>query len=722
MTWARVQTLQGGSTAVASAPVAAAFASDVVVNNRIFIFETHFGTLTAPIGPVKTAGTATISSFANILTTNFTVAGNGKLFVSIYTALVTGSGSLTITVTNTATSGDEVGWSAAEYSGLSTASGVLILDRSATGTSNNSTTSDASTGTTLATAAANQLALCMVGDWGTGITWTLSTANGFTKVAGASLDNDAAGGIGVAEKLSRSGATESAIWTNGAVVDVDVAMVAVIKVQPDAVANLAQPFFSPGHFHPLTALVGTPLWGGVASGGGGVVPVQITDSDSATLSESVPNMARTLNQGDAAALAERGAGMTRRGGITDAAALTDRTGMARSNYDTGTLAERPASMARTQRDYFTLAYEQETALNRNLHQGDTGSLSESGAGLVRRGGVTDGGVESERGASMARTAADAGVAAEGGAGMARTLNDLGTLTDTAVVTKSGAILKSDSDSFTFSERGASMARTQNNAESGALSERGAGLTRTANDTGTLAERGASLTRAGKDAGVLSEGGAGVARTLNDTGTEGERGASMARTVNDTATLSESATVQHSGSQQKTDSDSATLSERGASLNRTVRGESGVLGEGGASLARGVSDRGTLTDTATVVRTVFRSGSDTATLAERPANMARGCNDTGTAGERTKSMVRTLNDLFTLADAAAVAANFFGGKLGQSYASDVPALSYGVASDRPATTAAADDRASTTSVAGDRATAATAAGDGPTSTVVASDRA
>ena len=231
MAWSLIQSLKSTSTGSPSTAVTAAFASNVTSGNRLFMFTTALNNsaTTDIAAPTESAGTATVSAFTQLATASI-VLGAAKLFVDIWTATVTGTGTCTLSATSPSTASSELGWTAQEYSGLDASAGAGCLDVAATGTGNNTTTATISTGTTAATTGAGQLALAVVGDWGASATWTLSTANGFTKDAGASLDADASAGMAVAYKTSASGATESCVWTNGAVSDSDQAAVAVIKL------------------------------------------------------------------------------------------------------------------------------------------------------------------------------------------------------------------------------------------------------------------------------------------------------------------------------------------------------------------------------------------------------------------------------------------------------------------------------------------------------------
>lgn len=231
MAFSQVQTMKATSTAVAGAAVTKAFTSNVTAGNRLFMFTDNFNTGGAnpDIGtPTQSAGTAVISAFTRLVHANVSSAPN-NLNNDLWTATVTTGGSCTLSATNTNVGGDELGWSAAEYSGLDSSAGSGCLDVSAVGSGNIGNTNNPSTGTTAATHGANQLGLCMVDDWGANATWTLSVAGGFTKDANLSQDNDGNAGIGIATKTSANGATESATWTSG-ISNTDIAWVAVIKL------------------------------------------------------------------------------------------------------------------------------------------------------------------------------------------------------------------------------------------------------------------------------------------------------------------------------------------------------------------------------------------------------------------------------------------------------------------------------------------------------------
>lgn len=236
MAWSRVQAVAATSTASNTSLACPAFSANVTAGNRIIVFAGNYpatGTVDAATAPTDNQGNTYTKLVAG------TVTAGAVLSTTIWTAVVASTGSLTVTAHCSANS--EMGVSAIEYSGLDGSAGSGCLDVSAAGAGNANNTSNAPTGTTAATTAANQLAVCAVSDWGTSATWTLSTANGFSKIAAASVDADPNCSLAVAEKNSANAATESATWTNGAVADADVACVCVIKLAAAAAAAPVPP-------------------------------------------------------------------------------------------------------------------------------------------------------------------------------------------------------------------------------------------------------------------------------------------------------------------------------------------------------------------------------------------------------------------------------------------------------------------------------------------------
>lgn len=229
MAWALVQSRKNATTSGTGAlSIAGAFGSNVTTGNRIVLYAVHTAD-TSGAADVNTPTDSQLNTYTKLIGASV-VAGSSTIYVSIWTAVASATGTLTITVGSTAQSGGELGWTAEEYSGLSTSAGLGCLDKSATGTGNSSSTANASSGTTGATTGAGQLAVSMVGDWGGSVTWTVASGTGFTKNSAASLDSDANAGLGAANRLSGSGSAENCTWSDGAVSNSDVAVVAVIKL------------------------------------------------------------------------------------------------------------------------------------------------------------------------------------------------------------------------------------------------------------------------------------------------------------------------------------------------------------------------------------------------------------------------------------------------------------------------------------------------------------
>ena len=235
MGWSRVQSLITTSVASAGAiSIPGTFASNVKAGNRIFVY-----TSATSVADCNTPTDNQSNTYTKLIGNSVGTAGNFTAG-DIWTAVASATGSLTITVTKGAQTGGELGWTAEEYSGLDASAGSGCLDKSAAGTGNASNTSNADSGTTAATTADGQLALSMVQDWGNSVTWTVSSGTGFTKNTAASLDNDAAAGIAVGNRLSGAGSAEHCVWTEGNTSDSDTAVVAVIKLAPASAVRQQQ--------------------------------------------------------------------------------------------------------------------------------------------------------------------------------------------------------------------------------------------------------------------------------------------------------------------------------------------------------------------------------------------------------------------------------------------------------------------------------------------------
>jgi len=230
MGWSRLQSLKSVSRTGSAANVAATFASNVTQGSRIFVYTNAV---------ISSNNVAVIDGQSNTYTKLVSGGSSATVFADIWTAVASSTGSLQITVSSAT---GQLGWTAEEYSGLDGSAGTGCRDVSAAGTANNNTTANADSGTTAATAADNQLALSMIGDWGNGVTWTVTSGTGFTKNSAASLDNDANTGIAVGNRLSATGSAEHCVWTEGGTADTDVALVVVVKLAAASTPIVAIPW------------------------------------------------------------------------------------------------------------------------------------------------------------------------------------------------------------------------------------------------------------------------------------------------------------------------------------------------------------------------------------------------------------------------------------------------------------------------------------------------
>lgn len=231
MAWSRIQSVKTTPVAGnAALSIATSFGSSVTAGNRVFVYTGH--QTNTSLTDVNTPTDNQSNTYTKLI--GGTIASGGdKFWTDIWTAVTSATGTLTITVTSPATTGGELGWTAEEYSGLDASAGTGCLDVSAAGTGNYNVNATASSGTTAATAAAGQLALSTVADWGFSATWTVSGGTGFTKNTAASIDANGTTSIGTGNRLSGAGSAENCVWSAG-VVDTDVAVVAVIKLATSA--------------------------------------------------------------------------------------------------------------------------------------------------------------------------------------------------------------------------------------------------------------------------------------------------------------------------------------------------------------------------------------------------------------------------------------------------------------------------------------------------------
>lgn len=233
MSWAHVQSVARASVAPATTSTTLSFASNVTANNRLFAFISATAGSNAASNMAITATDSQGNTWSKIASLDSPGTSGSSVGsypnVSMWTAVASTSGPLTLTVGypsgNIGAAGSELGFSISEYSGLDTSAALGCVDKSATGSGS---ASPIPTGTTGATTADNQLALAMVGDWGSGSTYTAPA--GFTLVANACKQADASAGIAVATKLSASGATEGGSFAYGAGATQALGIIAVIKL------------------------------------------------------------------------------------------------------------------------------------------------------------------------------------------------------------------------------------------------------------------------------------------------------------------------------------------------------------------------------------------------------------------------------------------------------------------------------------------------------------
>ncbi len=200
MAWAYVQSATSvDGNGVTSVTVASP--GSVTAGHRILVV----------VGSTVGSGTAVINTPTDSQGNTYTqllASPSGTELGQVYSAVAVRTGANTVTCTAPAATGLQLGASTIEFSGLSTAAGTGCLDVTATGSATGPTTP---TGTTLATHAANQLALAAYTDWGEAA--TLAPPTGFTKDTNASRDAANYEGACVAYKSSAAGATEGGSFT-----------------------------------------------------------------------------------------------------------------------------------------------------------------------------------------------------------------------------------------------------------------------------------------------------------------------------------------------------------------------------------------------------------------------------------------------------------------------------------------------------------------------------
>lgn len=287
--------------------------------------------------PSQSAGTATLGTWTHDAGPVISAqAADGHLYLSGWSAPVTGSGTCTISVTLTKGTANIVdaglGWAAGAFPGIDQ-SGTPV-DVVSAGNAYNYTAAvvNPDTATTGATAAASELVLAFGADWGSGTAWDISSSgqtlgtNGFGLEAGMNGANGAAAPNTItASKLSGSGTNEGGKWAAPSIPsgNMEAAIAVVYKVASVVVG-------SPIAFLPASAFDYAPAPGGgtgprffptLALGdqtvSAGTTP--ITMSDSGTGTELAIAVAFTVSDSGAGSEIDPGATFT----VTDSGGGSD---------------------------------------------------------------------------------------------------------------------------------------------------------------------------------------------------------------------------------------------------------------------------------------------------------------------------------------------------------------------------------------------------------------
>src|SRR5262249_8198429 len=143
--------VQGVGTRGASSTLAVTTTSATTKNNRLIVEVA-----------VWSAGAATVSGVTDNAGDTFTkvstVTASDKTQLTVWTAVVVNGGTQPL-ITATASGSADIGISALEYAGLSTAAGAAAVDVSATGTGNTSAAATVASAATAATTADGELAV-----------------------------------------------------------------------------------------------------------------------------------------------------------------------------------------------------------------------------------------------------------------------------------------------------------------------------------------------------------------------------------------------------------------------------------------------------------------------------------------------------------------------------------------------------------------------------------
>ena len=216
-----------------SITLAHALGSAVSTTNRILLFigVSH----TAGFMPTFAISDSLGSTWTQLLINHVYTASGGTTSPEIcvvYTCVPASAGTMTITVksTPTASSTNEIGWTAAEVSGLDMSAGSGCLRTSGIGTGNQGGSASTSVpcGTTAAADTSGDLALAFGTDWGDTLTWSVS-GTGFSIDTGLSINANATQNVVVATKTG-TGTTDTASFTYTSTATANVAEVLAIKM------------------------------------------------------------------------------------------------------------------------------------------------------------------------------------------------------------------------------------------------------------------------------------------------------------------------------------------------------------------------------------------------------------------------------------------------------------------------------------------------------------
>ena len=197
--------LQQASTHRAGLSVPVTLTSPVTNGNRVIVEVATWSS-----GSAKASGVTDSAGNTYTELTHFTASDHTEL--SVWSAPITagGGGALTVTANTSATA--DVGVTALEYSGLSSAAGTGVLDVQATATGSTSGAATVSSSGTPAVGASSELALGFYADSGFGD--TLTAGSGFSQRANISNTSDIE--LMAEDQFAAQGSTPSATFSSSA--------------------------------------------------------------------------------------------------------------------------------------------------------------------------------------------------------------------------------------------------------------------------------------------------------------------------------------------------------------------------------------------------------------------------------------------------------------------------------------------------------------------------